>query len=235
MKTKLRVALLTPFPVRLKFGDKLEFRTSSSLEHPTSWVVNLIQLATATHPEVEFHVVTLNSHLMSSSFIEDGGVFYYFLRGVPFRLQAINVYQIDRLILRSALKQISPDVVEAFGTEGPYAYSAISAPYKCVVYMQGIVSEILRKAPKRGLTSFQRLNLLISSRIEKWTVRHGKTFIAENEFVAHFVQGLNPTAEISIIPNLINPLYFDISRNPKQGKPVILYIGAVSERKGYWI
>lgn len=232
MNNKLRVAILAPYPLRMKYGDRLKFRTPESLEHPTSWVVNLLRLATDAYPEIDFHLVSFSSHLAHDVHLEDNGVHYHFLRGVPFRLQALTAYQVDRLILTRMLKHIAPDVVEAFGTEGPYAYSAVTTPYPCVVYMQGIVTEILKQMPEGLFTRFQWINLYITRYIERWTIRHGKTFIAENEFTAKFVRLLNPNARIYNIPNLINPLFFNIIRNPTEEQQDILFIGAINERKG---
>jgi glycosyltransferase involved in cell wall biosynthesis len=232
MSENLRVSLLAPYPVRMKFGDQLKFNTTHSIEHPASWVTNLLRMASENCSDIEFHLISSSSHLAQDSYLEKDRIHYHFLRGIPFRLQAITGYKIDRILLQRVLKKVKPTVVEAFGTEGPFAYAGVTSNYPCVVYMQGIVTEILKQAHRVKLPFIQWLNLYLTQHVERWTIRNAKYFISENEFSAKFVRKLNPRANINMIPNLINPIYFNIERNPEELNQDILFIGSISEIKG---
>jgi glycosyltransferase involved in cell wall biosynthesis len=141
------------------------------------------------------------------------------------------LYQPDRLRLTAELRQIRPDVIEAFGTEGPYAYAAVSSGLPCVVYIQGIITEIL-KTMDVAPANPQWIHHFLTQFFERWTIRRGKYYIVENEFGARFVKQLNPDSKSFVLPNIINPLFFQTQSAPADQKPEILFVGRLSILKG---
>jgi len=225
----LRIALLAPFPIRMYYGDRLAFRTKQSSEHPASWVVNLV-CALSEKPDVELHLVTLGSHLVKDYRFRKASVHYHFLKGGRYSLKLLTLYQLDRQLLAQELGRIDPDVVEAFGTENAYAYTGVTSGYPCVTYMQGIVSELIKQVDT--VFSLRWVDFFITQFFERYTVKQGKHFIAENAFSQTFVRRLNSKASIYVIPNLINPLFFQVERDWTSTHLEILFVGSVSESKG---
>ena len=225
----VRIALLGTFPVRSKFDEGLEFTASFSFEHPSSPLVNLApQLA--LDKELDVHVVTLHPHLKKDYLIENDRVTYHLLRGGRLSLQILTFYQLDKNRLISMLDRLRPDVVQAFGTEGPYALAAAECCYPSIIYMQGVANELVKSTPPKFNLNW--LRLFMTQFTEKNVVRMAGNFIAESSFSEGFVRRLNPSAKIHRMKNLIHPLYFQTGRKPVDSLRVILFIGRVTEEKG---
>ena len=180
---------------------------------------------------MEVHVITLGPHLAQDYRFCEGKVNYHLLKGGRYVGQILGLYQFDRQRLIEELHSTLPDVVEAFGTEGPYAYAAATSGFPSVLYMQGIITEILYQI-KLSLLNLQWLHHFITQFFERWTVRHGRYFIAENKFTYDFVHRLNAQAKIFLLPNLINPVFFHTKTNSRMYRNKLLFVGNLSLVKG---
>ncbi|PKO15135.1 MAG: hypothetical protein CVU39_12300 [Chloroflexi bacterium HGW-Chloroflexi-10] len=226
----MRVALVCPYPIRMYFEEEVEFVTSHSVEHPTSWVINLIEKL-CKKKDIDLHVVTLGSHLKKDYFVKKNNVTYHLLKGSRSKVQVATLYQIDSMKIISELKKISPDVVEAFGTEGPYGYSSVRSGYPCVVYIQGIIEKIILVSTRNEPFHIKAQNFIRLIQ-EKNTVKAGKHFIVENGFALDFVKSLNSKAYCYEVPNLIDPLFFKLQPSFSKGTNKFLFIGSLNARKG---
>jgi glycosyltransferase involved in cell wall biosynthesis len=209
--------------------DRLPFQRRQSLEHPSTPLVNLARHI-ATEPGIDLHLLSLHPHLAADCHFSENGCNYHLLRGGRFSLQLLTQYRLDRRKLVAELIRLRPDVVQAFGTEGPYGYAAVTSPFPNVVYLQGIVSELVRQA--RQAYNLDWVRLFMSQFVERYVVRRGKYFIAESRFSADFVRSQNPSASILMFPNLIRTEFFGVERSVIGLETDITFVGRVTESKG---
>lgn len=228
-QTSLRVAIVAPFPIRKYYSDYCVF-TKKGTEHSASWIVNLVQ-ALALIPDIELHLITIKSHLANDShfFVDD--VHFHVLQGTRNTVQPLTIYEFDRRTLISELHRIQPDIVESFGTEGPFSYAGVSSGYPCVIKIQGIVSRNLQEMGFRP-QSYLWWRYYITQYIERATFRHCTDVIADNEFMASFALKENPDTRVHFIPNLITPLFFQIEQDWNQPRKNILFVGSLKPDKG---
>lgn len=229
MTRSMRVAIVAPFPVRKIFPDHCRF-TKPGTEHPASWIVNLVR-ALSQHPGVELHLVTVKSHLAAEArFLEDG-IHTHILHGTRNTIQPLTLYEFDRRRLVHELKQIQPDVVESFGTEGPFSYAGVTSGFPCVIKIQGIIKRNLETMGWQP-TNYLWWRYFITQFVEQTTFRRCDEYIADNEFMGDFALETNPQARIHYIPNLIAPPFFDVRQNWSVQRRNILYVGSLKHEKG---
>jgi glycosyltransferase involved in cell wall biosynthesis len=229
MTRRLRVAFVAPFPIRKLYLEHCAF-TKHGREHPASWIVNLAH-ALAKRSDVELHLLTVKSHLAADARFFADGIHFHVLRGMRNTLQPLTVYESDRRVLIRELQQIQPDIVESFGTEGPFSYAGVTSGYPCVIKIQGIITRNLREMGFRP-TSYLWWRYFITQFIERWTFRHASDVIADNEFMASFARQANPRVRVHCIPNLVAPLFFLVEQNWSQPRKNILYVGSLKREKG---
>jgi glycosyltransferase involved in cell wall biosynthesis len=199
------------------------------IEHPASWVVNLVELLRSS--DIEVSLISLNSQLSSDYDFMEGNCHYYFLRGSPFRLQALSLFQYDRMRLLKTLEKNPPDLIESFGTESAYSYAGVSSQIPCVIYMQGIISELVKYTrPKDAF--FRWLQYFITQYVERYTVKKGRYFIVENQFSEKFVRQQNPGALTFTIPNLIASRFFNVESRLEADNYDLVFIGSATAKKG---
>jgi glycosyltransferase involved in cell wall biosynthesis len=226
----IKVALICPFPIRTYFEGFLEFISKPSVEHPAPWITNLVKLLQKDE-NIELHVVSINPHLKKDERFQKDNVYFHLLKGCRYSLQVLTLYSIDIHKLIQEINFISPDVVEAFGTEGPYGFAGAFSKYPCIIYMQGIIDKLFRNAFIYG-SLIKKIQYSITWMLERIAVKKCKIFVAENMFSGEFVKSLNNSAKVFEIPNLINPRFSKIVQTYKNDCSQFLFIGSVDERKG---
>jgi len=184
----------------------------------------------AVEPSIELHLLSLHPHLAMDCHFSEHGCNYHLLRGGRFSLQLLTQYRLDRQRLVAELIRIQPDVVQAFGTEGPYGYAAVTSPFPNVVYLQGVVSKLVYQA--RRIYNLDWVRLFMSQFVERYVIRRGKYFIAESRFSADFVRSRNPDATIFMLPNLIRYEFFETTKTSLGLETDIIFWGRVTESKG---
>lgn len=195
--------------------------------HPVPWVVVQAPLVAASG--VELHIVTVSKHLESDDEFTSGGVHFHYLR-IPPLPRAALAYQVDRRRIASCLRCIGPAIVQGFGTESSFGYSAVSSPFPSVLMMQGIVSRIA--AVLGGAARIRNPGLLVAQIVERLTVRRARHVVCETAFAAEFVRRHNPGAAVHIISTPIRDEWFEIARRPESGSPEVLFVGLVAAEKG---
>jgi glycosyltransferase involved in cell wall biosynthesis len=225
----LRVALVAPFPIRKLYPEHCTF-TKSGGEHPASWIVNLTR-ALAQRSDIEVHLLTVKSHLvMDARFFADG-IHFHVLRGIRSTLQPLTLYEPDRRVLTRELRHIQPDIVESFGTEGPFSYAGITSGYPCAIKIQGIIAQNLREMGFHPASPVW-WRYFITQFVERWTFQHSSDVIADNEFMAGFARRANPHIRVHYIPNLIAPQFFQVDPKWNTPRKNILYVGSLKKEKG---
>lgn len=225
----MRIAIVAPFPIRNLYPEHCIF-TKRGQEHPASWIVNLAR-ALAKRPDIELHLLTVKSHLAADAHFFADGVHFHVLRGTRNTVQPLTLYEQDRRTLIRELQQIQPDIIESFGTEGPFSYAGVTSTYPCVIKIQGIITRNLREMGFHP-TRYLWWRYFITQFIERRTFRLCTDAIADNDFMADFVRKTNPDIRIHCLPNLIAPVFFQAKQDWTKPRDSILFIGSLKREKG---
>lgn len=196
--------------------------------HPSSWVANLARALTRLQL-AELHIVTLASKITEDYRIHVNNIYFHILRTPRYRWRLASLFQWDKRRLQAELDQIRPDIVHAHGTEGTYAYAAVTSKYPCVISIQGIITEYL-KARKTKLDR-TGLEWSIIQFLERYTIRRGRYFITRTAWDKAFVHRLCRNPVIFEIWEPMNECFFAVERVTTEA-PKILFVGEITERKG---
>jgi glycosyltransferase involved in cell wall biosynthesis len=229
---KLKIAWLCPFPVNF-LPHELTGVSKTKIFHPATWLVNLSQ-ALAKHEDIELHIITLTPWVLKdTSFLYNGITFHIArcLYSIPFKTSGLpswllagvrTKYWLDVVRCKKILKQISPDIVHAHGTEIQYAHIAVNSEYPVVITLQGIIGFLNKIRKKKGGE--------LQEKIEQSDIRNCKYFISHARFATEYIKELNPTATIEYIDDIVSEGLFNRKRRPQPFK--ILFVGSVLRSKG---
>lgn len=222
----MKVAWVCEYPASL-LPDRPALRTVPP-SHPVPWVV--VQAPLVAQSGIELHVITLSKHITQDDEFVSGGMHFHFLK-IPAVPRAALAYQWDRKRIHDCLRAIQPALVQGFGTESSFGYSAVTSPFPSVLMIQGIVSRITRV---RGWsTVLSHPGLLMALLIEWLTVRRVRHVICETGFAERFVKEHNSNAIVHRIHTPVRDHCFDVTRRPADpARPEILFVGWVVPAKG---
>lgn len=222
----MKVAWVCEYPAS-SFADRPALR-AAPVSHPVPWVAVQAPLVAASG--IELHIVTVSKHVTHDDEFTSGGVRFHFLK-IPSVPRAALAYQLDRRRLVDRLRRIDPAIVQGFGTESSFGYSAVSAPFPSVLMIQGIVSRIVQARGWRTLP--RQPGLGVSMMFERLTVKRARHLICETAFAAEFVRARNPSAHVHLIRTPIHDDWFAVSRRLTPGAPPeITFLGFVIPAKG---
>jgi glycosyltransferase involved in cell wall biosynthesis len=207
----MRIAMLTPAP--LDPG-----RPRGGVESAT---VNLLE-GLAAFDDVEIHAVTSTPEVQRELEREHRGVHYHYLP-TPGRLETLSLYAYDRYRIGRKLRMLRPDVVH--GDVGKYGFIALKAGFPTVMSVHGIAL-----AETRHLRSpINRLRTTLNGGlIERYCVRHARTFIQQTSYPQRFFGSLLQ-ARIYMIANPIADVYFLPASAPTPDR--LLYVAWVTPLK----
>ena len=106
---------------------------------------------------VELHIITRAAAIpYTQQFIKNNiifhvvkyslfNTFYGFPNFLP--VHVLSMYWGFKKNVINILNRIKPDIIHAYGTEGPYAYIALKTEYPALVSMQGVINKIYKLAP----------------------------------------------------------------------------------------
>ena len=221
----MKVAWVCEYPAA-SFAERPHLR-NAPFSHPVPWIVVQAPLVAAAGHEL--HIVTVSKHIAADDEFESGGIHFHFLKipGVP---RAALAYQLDRRRITACLQRIRPDIVQGFGTESSFGYSAMSAGFPSVLMIQGIVA---RMTEARGTGALWRHPQLVIALLFEWlTVKRARHVICETAFAAEFVHSYNSRAVTHIVRTPIRDSWFEITRATDAAAPEVLFVGWVVPAKG---
>jgi glycosyltransferase involved in cell wall biosynthesis len=159
-------------------------------------------------------------------------MFHVLPSGVPFSdrgfpwylpLDAACGFRGDRRRLVREIRSINPDLVHAFGTEGPYTLAALDSGLRHLIHIQGIIGECMKAEPS--------IRFRLAEPLERRAIRRGRWFSCRTEFDAGYVRSHNPHAEISHIDEAVSRAFFEVNWVVRDSND-LLFVGALKERKG---
>jgi len=139
--------------------------------------------------------------------------------------RASTLFKKDRAAIQKTLQQIQPDIVHGWGTEDVYALAAVTSGYSSVISMQGILSHYIFQTRTDARTLFQAL-------LEFFILRKTKALTCESLWAKPILQRRAPRAEITCIEYGVHPDFFNALWQPDPDRPVALFVGTLTSRKG---
>jgi glycosyltransferase involved in cell wall biosynthesis len=131
-----------------------------------------------------------------------------------------------RHLLHRELAQIRPDIVHGQGTEQEYGFSAVTAPYRHVLTIHGIMQRVHQVVPPPVIS----LNH-VPRWIEKYVVRHARDVICLSHEAEDFLREQHSPARCHRIANAVAPCYFEVEPRAHPGLN-ILFVGTPYRLKG---
>jgi glycosyltransferase involved in cell wall biosynthesis len=222
----MKVAWVCEYPAS-SFADRPALRQAPA-SHPVPWIAVQAPLVAASG--VELHIVTVSKYVTQDDDFASGSVHFHFLK-IPPVPRAALAYQIDRRRITACLRRIGPAIVQGFGTESSFGYTAVSSPFPSVLMIQGIVARIVRA--RGGQALLRQPGLCVSLMVERLTVRRARHVVCETSFAAEFVREQNPAAAVHLIHTPIHDDWFAVTRRVTAGAaPEIVFVGWVVPAKG---
>lgn len=222
----MKVAWICEYPAA-SFPDRPRLR-HAPFSHPVPWIAAQAPIVAASG--IELHIITISKHIDADDEFVHDGIHFHFLK-IPRLPRAAMAYQLDRARISACLRRVSPDLVQGFGTESSFGYSAVSSAYPSTLMIQGIVKRI---AEARGARSLVRQPGLAIALFFEWlTVRRARHVVCETDFAAAFVREINPAATTHLIRTPIRDLWFEVTPGAdRRVGPEVLFVGWAVPAKG---
>lgn len=183
-------------------------------------------------PRMELHVLTESGHVTARTErrLPGGTRVIYFppARGLINTLLA--GYPGVRVALRQAIEELEPDVVHGQGTTR-YIYAAIRSGCPNIVTIHGIFQNELKVVRSR-LTWRERVARFAMLRLERHYVCRIRNLISITDEVSAFVSARSAAVRVFRINNAIDDRFFEIPRLSDATMPVVLFVAAITYRKG---
>jgi glycosyltransferase involved in cell wall biosynthesis len=230
----MKVVVLAPYPVNNILTEVLGCE-NRKIEHPATWVVNTVESIKTFYPNIELHVVTESVKICKTIAVCRDDVFFHIVRSgsaIPFTkrgfpwfvpVDVCSLFLLNRYRLLKEIKRINPDLIHAHGTESSYGITAATSDYPYIISIQGIISELI--------VNSWTFRYFVIARLEKYTLRTGKFFVAKTPFAQRFVHRINSSAIVFNIENPMHEAFFSVKRTGKI-ENIMLFVGSVIREKG---
>lgn len=228
----LSVVWLAPYPLHL-FQIELMWSRPQLFGHSCSWVMNLAK-ALAIRPDIDLQIVTLCAGVsQNQSFSHADGYRVHVVKcGIPLLhrgfpsyapLDACTGFRLKRSSLNKKIREISPDIVHAHGTEYAYGLAAMDAKIPWVVSVQGIITDYLRTNPC--------LLYRLVSPLENRVFRAAQFVGARTHYDKGYVSAVNPNATLLHMPEAMNECFYSEHWREVENQRIV-FVGSCEPRKG---
>jgi len=216
----VKVAILADFPLHAipSLGEK--FRRPG---HYKSWFVPIAE-AFAGMTDIDVHWIVLSSQFTTPTIVEWNRQTFHILPTVP-RYRAWTFFARDRVALRHCLAEIQPEIVHGWGTEDVHGFAAVTSGLPHIVSMQGILSYYMLK--NRMHPREYCLGL-----VELYVLRKAATISVESAWGRDVILCRNSRAHVELVEYGVKEHFFNVQWQPDPQKPVAIFIGSISPRKG---
>lgn len=216
----MKIAILVNFPLHIL---PVEGEAPSPKGHYATWIPQLVD-AFSQQPDFEIHWLTLTNQVSAPSVRQWKGQTFHLLPTRPGR-RATTFYASDRRRLQQSLDEIRPQLVHGWGTEDVYALGAVLSGYPHIVSMQGILSYYALKNRMSFRDYFQAL-------LELYVLHKAECVTVESQWGAAVLQLRNPGLTPELVEYGVNHHFLDVEWKPDPQKPIALFVGSITPRKG---
>lgn len=201
MGIKKKIAILADYPVWLH-----ERSHGQEGRHYAVWLVALHE-AWAAVSDYEIHWITLSREKKRREEYERKGQFFHVLPCGSRRVAQRLHYLVDRWKIGRCLRDIKPDLVHAWGSEGCYGLCAADFAGKKLFSLQGALTAYARRAPMPPFAVRQ-------ARWEEFTFRAVGHITTESEWAREQVLELVPEANVMLWEYAAEERFFRAERQP---------------------
>jgi glycosyltransferase involved in cell wall biosynthesis len=224
MSTKLKIALVGPYPAKACLGeDRIKPGRRSRYVHPAPWIKSLCE-GLAELPGLEVYLFV---HSRDVSSVQTGAIgqarAVFVPKYEPGHLDPVLGDFTARIQMRPLMKKFNPAVVLGFGTESMYGLLASTFGCPSAIFIQGIVEKLPMDAYGSPAWAHRFLR-----RNERRAIRRANGVIAENRFAAGWARSINPAIQAVVIPHPVTPDFLTIESDYG---PRILFVGAMNSNK----
>ncbi|MBR2127191.1 MAG: glycosyltransferase family 4 protein [Akkermansia sp.] len=197
---KKRIAILSDYPY-WNYFDNVQPES-----HPAPWLAALQQaFARETHSPYELHWITLTKNVKKMQTCCVDGQYMYLLPAGSRALAQYMRYLPDRWRVGRLLKQLAPDLVHAWGTEGCYGLIAKDFEGKKLFSYQGALTAYAQRA---NMGSF----MVRQARFEKSVLKAMPVITVESEWSRDRVYELIPGADVRLWEYAAEERFFNVER-----------------------
>jgi glycosyltransferase involved in cell wall biosynthesis len=188
--------------------------------HSWSWVIG--HLPPPAH--IDLHIVCADRRLKENVTRVWNGATFHLLK-VP-RGGSYLMYRGWISAFTEKTRELAPDIVHSWGTEGGCGVAALRAdPENHVIGIQGILAvtwPVMKKS----------LQLILSVLNERYVLQRARRCVAESDYSCRTVSRYT-SAPVSMIPHPLREEFLAAAPGARSGK-IIVYLGALAHRKGFF-
>jgi glycosyltransferase involved in cell wall biosynthesis len=218
----LKVAWITDFPFEWLPDVPEPFR-SLPRWHPLSWQRVLLQEFEKV-PSLDLHVCFLRKQIQKDYCIERNGITFHARRILP-RMRAITVHWMDTIVLKQVLREIQPDLVHAWGTEGGAALVAKRLGLPHLVTIQGLLSWYRQLIPLTLRDQFL-------ARLELGLLAKALLVTTESRAAVEYLNKEIPQVRVLQAEHAPDWLFHRLERKPQTDPLRFVFVGHIGYRKG---
>ncbi len=218
MVRRPRICLLAPFPLHALPGQRV-----AGPAHHATWLPPLARELEAQQ-EFDLHWITCGKEADSRLALHAWNQTFHRLPRGRLAWEIASGFRRERRLILNLLRELSPDLVHAWGTEEGYGISAGAWPGRRVLSMQGILQAYCAAAPQHPLLRWQ-------ARHERGVLGAFPRITVESEWGRRQLARLAPRAQVSIIEYGVELPDAAPARDPDPS-PVALFVGTLSRLKG---
>jgi glycosyltransferase involved in cell wall biosynthesis len=193
--------------------------------HYATWLEPLVP-AFSDYQDLEIHWITMCKETDHDLTHQAHGQTFHILHRGSKAVQMATGYFGEIRRIRKLVHAIQPDLVHAWGSEDVYGLAAAFG-YRCenkLFTLQGCLTDYLRLLGGNWLFRLQTF-------YEKPTIRHFHHGTAESPAAKQALLSINPTMDVSLVDYGVNPEFFSTPWQPR-AEPTVVFVGAVTKRKG---
>jgi glycosyltransferase involved in cell wall biosynthesis len=229
MQTPIRVALLADSPL-----NSLKKGASGRASGGTTWLPQ-IAVQFSKRREFEFYWISFDPSLSSAKREVFDGITYMRYPKIPWQIDDLAGLVPSRFVLNGALRQITPHVIHAWGSERTYAsVLARTTTTPGIFSFQGLLR---RYQEVGGLPRSTRLRITHPSwRLAAWRERRftkSATIVtAESEWAISLIRQYYTPNDTRVVEYGVHPDFYSVQWEPKKSEPNFVFVGSLSELKG---
>lgn len=220
---KIRVAILADFPLSSLAGEASGRGGGQSC----TWLPQLA-LAFQNVPDLDIHWVVLDRNIFRTIVIEALGQHFHRVPSLPISADLALNYWPARVVFKSALRRIRPDVLHVWGTEMIYPAALRDFEGPTILSMQGMLTEYHRIG---GLPGGWRMQKMIRS--EPGFLRSATVVTSESQWGVDRIREIAPQADCRMVEYGVHPGFYEMAWEPDPERPYALYVGGSGTRKGF--
>ncbi len=218
----MKIAIIAQFPVHIlpEFAD-----LGLPRGHYATWLPQLAE-SFGNQQEFEIHWIALSEKVQARQDVVWQNQQFHILPTATSK-RAATLFRADRAEINKVLTEVKPELVHGWGNEDVCAFAASTSGYKCLVSVQGLLSEYVLRNRMPARTYLQAL-------IEIYSVNKADAVVCESRWSADKtrIRIFKKQPDISVVDYGVNFNFFNQEWSPQKAEPCAIFTGSAEPRKG---